>query len=635
MEPSGSKPDSTPPSPTGGSTPESTTPEARPLVEKKAGGGSRALLVVLVAIIVILAAALALELGGFFKPAATTTSGSFSVQSVAPTGVQGQPLKFAVSNLAAGTEARVYMGDGAPPIETTNSSFSYIYQTPGNYLVWVQEVYTSNGTVLKSLDGTLSKVTIVPDVPIDLSQFVSVPTIYFNTTKNPTAPVVNANSPVFIYGNYTEISQLYSDSVTHHDNTTNITDTVDVSVSVDHYTWDLGNGQTTTIMADPATAFPETNPVSTSYATGGLKTVLLTLGTTETVTSTVYNGTSNITISNTDVINSFSVTLATTLAIADSSHSFGIAKYQGVVPSPGVITEIVNSPGGPYSFDPAIDYETTGYEVVVNTQATLLFYNGSSTTDWFPYVASEVPTVANGEIQNNFTSYTFHIRSGIAFSNGDPITAYDVWYSTVRSILFQGGAPGTADWIIAQYVIPRNSAPYFQPFVPIVNSSNMQAAFNAIMGAVTYDNGTNTVTFHLVNPTPASLFFTAISDPLGMGILDAAWLQGVGAGITFTPQGFLDYQNQGNEGSYNTLVQFHPVTSGPYEINTYVPSTSVILTPNPGFPGIPNIPKQNDTVILEWVSSPAVAYQLFVGGQGDIVTLLPPPYFQSLNSTLV
>src|SRR5207249_6588672 len=47
------------------------------------------------------------------------------------------------------------------------------------------------------------------------------------------------------------------------------------------------------------------------------------------------------------------------------------------------------------------------------------------------------------------------------------------------------------------------------------------------------------VTFHLVGPTPPSLFFTAISDPLGMGILDAAWLKSVGADITFTPDGFL------------------------------------------------------------------------------------------------
>src|SRR5439155_26398397 len=89
--------------------------------------------------------------------------------------------------------------------------------------------------------------------------------------------------------------------------------------------------------------------------------------------------------------------------------------------------------------------------------------------------------------------------------------------------------------------------------------------------------------------------------------------------------------DQSREGNYNIQVQLHPVASGPFEINTYVPSTAVVLTPNPYFPGIANIPKQTNTIIIEWVSSPAVAYQLYVSGQGDIVTLLPPPYYKVLN----
>src|SRR3989454_1378974 len=598
----------------------SSVPEAQPLVEPKKRGGSRALVVVLVVIIVVLAGALAYV---SYRLLATPTpaptgGGTFSVQSLQPTGVQGQPLRFVVSNLKSGAKARVYFGDGQI-LETSDSTFNYSYSTPGNYLVWVQQFYPANGTIANDFASKLFKVTIVPDIPFQLGQFVSVPAIYFNTTVNPSAPVTAVNSAISIYGNYTEISQLLAKQTTHHDNTTNITDTETVTVAVDHYDWDFGNGQTLTVPADPATSYPATNPFPVRYTSAGLYSATLTLATVETLTTQIYNGTSNITITNTDTINSYSVTLGTSIA----AGSFGIAKLNNVVPAPGVITEIVNSPGGPFSFDPQIDYETTGFEVVVNTQATLLFYNGSSTTEWFPYLASELPTVANGEITGNFTTYAFHLRPNVAFSNGDPITAYDVWYSTIRSMLFQGGRPGTADWIISQYLLPRNAPPFFSPFTRVVNTTNKAAAFTAIMNGVTYDNATDTVTFHLVNPTPPSLFFTAVSDPLGMGVLDASWLQSVDAGITFTPDGFLAYQDQAKEGNYNTLVQFHPVASGPFQINTYVPSTAVVLTPNPHFPGIPNIPKQNNTVIVEWVSSPAVAYQLYVSGQGDIVTLLP------------
>ncbi len=628
MEQSGSRSDSS--SPSSGSEPGPSAPEERPLIETKKGGAPRALVAVLVAVIVVLAAALAVVSVRLLPgPTPTPPSGTFSVQAARPTGVQGQPLQFTVSNLRPGTEARVYFGDGQVR-ETVESTFSYAYGTAGNYLVRVQEFYPSNATVVNDLSASLFKVTIVPDVPLTLAQFVAVPTIYFNTTRNPTAPVAALNAPIYVYGNYTEISQLFTNSVTHHNNATGVTDTETVTVAVDHYAWDFGNGQTMTVAADPSTSYPVRNPIPVTYATPGLYPVTLALVTTETLTTTITNG-AKINLTYTDTINSYGETLGSTIA----AGSFGIAKLRNVVPSPSVITEIVNSPGGPFSFDPQIDYETTGFEVVVNTQATLLFYNGNSTTEWFPYIASEVPSVANGEIANNFAKYTFHIRPNVGFSNGDPITAYDVWYTTIRSILFQGGAPGTADWIPSQYLIPRDVPPYFSPFVPIVNATNKAQAYAAITSAVTYDNTTNTVTFHLVRTTAPSLFFTAISDPLGMGILDAAWLQSIGAGITFTPDGFLAYQDQAQEGLYNQAVQFHPVASGPFAVNTYVPSTSVVLTPNPFFPGIANIPKQNNTIILEWVSSPAVAYQLFASGQGDIATLLPPPYIKETNDTLV
>src|SRR5438093_5583777 len=609
----------------------SSAPDAQPLVEPKKPGGSRALLVVLIAIIIVLAGALAYtSLKLLAQPTPTPSGGTFSVQSAQPTGVQGQPLRFVVSNLKQGAKARISFGDGQV-LETTDSTFNYSYSIPGNYLVWVQQIYASNGTVVNDYSASLFKVTIVPDIPFELSQFVSVPTIYFNTTQNPTAPIFAVNSPVYVYGNYTEISQLLTRSTSHLDDSTNLTDTETLTVAVDHYYWDFGNGQTLTVAADPATSYPVTNPIAVRYSPSGMYAATLTLFTFETLTTQIYNGTSNITLTNTDKVNSYSVTLGTSIAVGN----FGISKFRGVVPSPGVITEPVNSPGGPFSFDPQIDYQTTGFEVVVNTQATLLIYNSSSTTSWFPYVADSVPTVGNG-VSSDFKTYTFHIRPGMGFSNGDPITAYDVWYTMIRAILFQGGYPGDSDWILCKYLFPVGTPPLnFQPFVSIVNDTNKAVAFSAIVNAVSYNNDSQTVTFHLAIAKSPAEFFTSINDALGTGILDAAWLKSVGAGITFTPDGFLAYQDQANEGSYNLQVQYHPVASGPFEINTYVPATAVVLTPNPYFPGIPAIPKQDKTVILKWVSSPAVAYQLFASGQGDIVTLLPPPYYKTINTGLV
>ncbi len=605
------------------------TSAAQPLVTPAKKGGSRALVVVLVAIIVILAVVLTAQTLGLFNAAPKGPSGPVSIQSASLTASAGQPIQFSLTNLASGQSARVYMGDGGI-VTTKNNTFSYTYVTGGSYLVWLQ-VLASDGSVAQDGAGSLLKLTVLPDVPVQLAQYVAVPTIYFNTTQNPNAPITTSGATMYLYGSYTESNLLYSTSQSFFNQTLNVYTNTSEGVAISQYVWDYGNGNGATVAADPSTNEPVTNPVSTSYAQNGFYFAQLTLQTVETMMTTFTNLTNGVTFTNSTTVNQFSATVGATIAVGSS---FTIGGSQAV-PSPTIITEIVNSGGGPYSFDPQIDYESVGYEVVVNTAATLLFYNGSSTTDWFPYAASEIPTVANGDITNNYTTYTFKVNSNLGFSNGDPVTAYDVWYSTVRSILFQGGAPGTADWIITQYLIPRNAAPYFEPFVPVVNNTNKQAAFNAIMGAVTYDNATDTVTFHLTAPTPPSLFFTAVSDPLGMGIMDASWLESIGAGITFTPDGFLAYQDQANEGSYSLAAQFHPVTSGPFEINTYVPSTSVVLVPNAYFPGLPMIPKQVNTIIINWVASPGVAYQLFASGEGDIVTILPPPYYQTVQQQLV
>src|SRR3989442_11116517 len=250
----------------------SSAPEARPLVETKKGGGSRALLVILVVIIVVLAGALAYVTYRLLAPPTPPPSGgTFSVQSAQPTAVQGQPLKFVVSSLKQGAKARVALGDGQV-IETSDASFNYSYSVPGNYLVWVQQFFPSNGTVVNDYSSSLFKVTIVPHIPFELSQFVAVPTIYFNTSLNPTAPIAAVNTPIYIYGNFTEISQLFTKSTSHHNVTTNITDTETLTVAGDRYARDFRHGQTMTIPAGPAAAFPVTNPIPVTYTSSRLST---------------------------------------------------------------------------------------------------------------------------------------------------------------------------------------------------------------------------------------------------------------------------------------------------------------------------------------------------------------------------
>ena len=408
----------------------------------------------------------------------------------------------------------------------------------------------SSGKLVGTTSTQAQQILVNPNPPQNIVPYISVPLIYFNSTRNPNAPVFGVGEKIYLYGGFHELPS-------------------NPNFSIYEYIWNI-SGQVQTIPANPNTSEPSTNPVSTSFSSPGLYPVSLTI-----VTKNANTG------------QTYSQSVTYTLAVSAPSLPFGLYKFNGQVPDPNVINVVENVAGGPYSFDPSVDYESVGFEVISNIFATLVIYNGSSTTSFIPFAADY------WSISSNSTVYTFHIRAGLRFSNGQPLTAYDVWYSVIRTILFAGGSPGTAGWILTKYLIPN-----YTPFSFVMSSPNDTKDFNEIMHAVTYDNQTNTVTFHLVQSTPAQLFFTAVADPLGAGIQDAAWLESIGAGINFTPAGFYAYQQHANEGDYFTQVQNDPVASGPYMIEQYVPGQSIILVPNPYYPGVPGIPKPNTTVYI-------------------------------------
>jgi len=477
-----------------------------------------AIIIIVILIVAIAAAVYSYEI------TKTTTQISLSASTLATT--QGTAITFSLTNFASGGKVTVYFGDGqsATDLTASSSTTTHTYENPGTYLVTAQE--TVGSSVVSSTNNAVKTIVITPTVSTTLAPYVSVPVISINTTTT-NGPIVAVNKATLLSGGYLEAPS-------------------DPNTVISSYVWTFGNGAGETVPANSTSMDPTVNPVSTTYTQTGLYLVTLTLTTENSVSLQTYN-----------------TTVESTVAVGSSAQPYALAVTSSKVPNPGVITVAENVAGGPYSFDPQVDYETVGYEVILNTMGTLLIYDGSSTTTFLPMLAASIPSASNGGISSNDQTFTFTIRSGLKFSNGDPITAYDVWYTMIRNLLFVGGAPGTPDWILAQYLIPGATAG-----ISVIANSTDTGDYNAIMSAVTYSNSTNTVTFNLVTPTAPGTFFTAIAFPLGTGVLDATWLQSIGSGITFTPAGFYNYENQGNEGSYNTNVQTAPVASGPYQIQS-------------------------------------------------------------------
>jgi ABC-type transport system substrate-binding protein len=470
----------------------------------------------------------------------------------------------------------VYFGDGHAA--NTTSAVTYTYPTPGRYLVAVQEFV--NGQPLSSTFNALQTIQVTPTVSESIGPLISIPVVSFDVNRNPSAPVVRVGEDVYLSGGFLEPPS-------------------GANMIVSQYVWDFGNGATKTLAANSTSYRPAQNPAVSTYDRPGLFAVILTLVTENSTSMATYK-----------------TSVAQTVAVGSTSQNYAIFLYAGSVPNPSVIN-VAQWTGGsvPYSFDPAVESSVGlfGWEVVGNIFSTLLAYNGSSTTDFIPMAATQVPSLSNGQISSDYMTYTFQIRPNLRFSNGDPLTAYDVWYSTIRTTLFVGGVPATGDWVLVQYLVPGANAG-----VPIMADTEDIAHYKAIVNAVTYSYSSNTVTFRLVRPLIPQRFFEAIASY--PGILDSRWLQQVGAGITFTPAGFYAYQSQGNAGGYNLKVQYIPVASGPYAIQNYAVGQSITLVPNPGFPGVPGIPVVHNTVVIQYAMEAHTAYELWRSCQADIVT---------------
>ena len=105
-------------------------------------------------------------------------------------------------------------------------------------------------------------------------------------------------------------------------------------------------------------------------------------------------------------------------------------------------TMILATIGGPETIDPHWSYDTASGEVIYNCYDNLINYKGESTSEFLPMLSTEVPSVENGLVSEGGLTYTFPIREGVKFHNGDVLTTEDVVYSIKRGLVFdRAGGP--------------------------------------------------------------------------------------------------------------------------------------------------------------------------------------------------
>lgn len=545
---------------------------------------SKILVVAILVIIIIVAAFISISYLVTKPP-----NVSFSIASSTSVGTAGSPITFTVISQGSVTPTNTTWNFGDGNItSSTATTISHTYSDGGNYLVSAQ-VTASGGNFIHALSGSatndmeLFPLEIQSNVTLDQSQNISVPTINFESTSQ-VSPVVSVGQSVALSGGYLQ-------------------QPTNTNWTIQSYSWNFGDGKTQQVVGNATGDYLPSQNVSTSFSQPGLYPVSLTLVTNDSQGETA------------------STTTFMTVAAQSSSTPYAVLASGQKATNPNIITSAENVPGGPYSFDPQIDSDNVGSEVLDNIMQQLIVYNGSSLTSFIPEVATQLPTVQNGEVTNNMTAYTFQIRDNQFFSNGDPLTAYDVWYSFMRGIAFSGGTPGTLDWVYSQFLIPGVQNGTASPYT----NNTYAAAF----GSISYNNVSNTVTFQFNTPMSPTLVYEIMASGDAPDIIDANYAISVGAG--WTPATWTSYENQANAGDYNVQMEWSPIGSGPYMIATYTPGQSVELVPNPHYGGVPGIPKVNDTVVIDWVKDPEVALLMLQDGQADAVSGLPSSEFTSVQ----
>ena len=238
--------------------------------------------------------------------------------------------------------------------------------------------------------------------------------------------------------------------------------------------------------------------------------------------------------------------------------------------------------------DPAVDYESAGNEIIQNCYETLVFYNGSSTTDLVPVLATSVPTQDNGGISADGLNWTFHIRAGVKFHDGNIMTPEDVAFSIQRTLIINH--PGAPSWILVQALIPGN------PSGPINTT--------LINNCVSYDNTNMTVVFHLAQKYPAfiqCLAYTVAS------VTEKSWVQA-------------NMPGGDQYGVRTTYLSTHEMGTGPFKLGDWAQKQYIRLD---RFDAYWQGPAKIAHVLIEQISSQATREMLLFSGDADMIAVNP------------
>jgi peptide/nickel transport system substrate-binding protein len=228
---------------------------------------------------------------------------------------------------------------------------------------------------------------------------------------------------------------------------------------------------------------------------------------------------------------------------------------------------IVYDTGTDY-LDPGLSYTVQGWQAMWNVYLSLLGYKhvaGPDGATLVPALATALPQVsADGK------TYKLTLRKGLKYSNGKPVKATDFRYAIERD--YKVDSPGVGF------------------FSNVVGADDFAKTKKGHIGGIVTNDSTGEITIKLLKPQGdfQNILATIFAAPVPQG----------------TPA-----KDQST----------HPIPStGPYQIASYKPSRQFVMTRNPSFKALPNVPATNpDKITVTIINDDSAALQKVINGQAD------------------
>jgi len=129
--------------------------------------------------------------------------------------------------------------------------------------------------------------------------------------------------------------------------------------------------------------------------------------------------------------------------------------------------------GDQRTLDPAEAYDSASTDLVNNIYDRLVTYKGNDTKTTSPSLATDW-IAADDQL-----TWTFHLRQGVIFSNGDAFDAADVKYSFDRVLIVNSPDSGVA-WILKQ-CMDLNSTTVIDPYTVQIKLTKIYGGFLALL----------------------------------------------------------------------------------------------------------------------------------------------------------